>query len=474
MTRSAHSAPAASAARPLDQVLVEQVKLLHRAVFTIPVNGISALVVAAVLSDSFAPAFLGAWVAATWLIVAVRVLLWKRYATRKAGDAAFQARLFAAGSIASGFAWAIPCAIVPGFGNERELFFLAVITAGMTAGGLTSLSAYFPAFVGYVLPFVGSLCIACIATLQRDSVGVGLLMAVYLCVIIAAAASANRSVRRTLVLQISNAVLNDSLFSTRSELDATRKAQWSTLGHLSHELKTPLNAILGFSETMREQIFGALGHPKYLEYATYVHRSGEHLLTLVNEILDLSQGEAGMLTLRESEVDPVALAESCATLIRPRAEAKQQRIHRAPGADIGRLRGDETKLRQILLNLLSNAVKFTPRGGAITIAVEKTAANAIVLSIADTGIGMDPADIPRAMLPFVRLATPLTQETDGVGLGLSLCKRLAELHDAAFSITSAPGNGTICRLTFPAARTVAPQNPGASDAVAAPIHRLRA
>jgi signal transduction histidine kinase len=258
------------------------------------------------------------------------------------------------------------------------------------------------------VPILLTFSIACTATVQRDFVGVGLLMGVYLCVIMGTAASVNKALRRTLVLQIANAALNDSLFSTRSELDATRKAQWNTLGHLSHELKTPLNAILGFSETMREQIFGALGHPKYLEYAAYVHRSGEHLLNLVNEILDLSQGEAGMLTLRESEVDPVALAESCVALIRPRAEAKQQQLHWAPARGIPRLRGDETKLRQ------------------------------------------NPVDIPRAMLPFVRLATPLTQETDGVGLGLPLCERLADLHDAAFDITSAAGAGTTCRLAIPA------------------------
>jgi two-component system cell cycle sensor histidine kinase PleC len=452
MTRSALSEPAASAARPVDRVLIEQVKLLHGAAFAIPVNALAALVAAAILWDSVPFPFLFAWVAATWLVVAFRLALHRWYLSR---DATVQARLFTVGAVASGLVWAAMCAILPSFCNDREFFFIAVVCAGMTAGGLTSLSAYLPAFLGYVVPFVLTFCIACIATLQRDFVGVGLLMGVYLCVIIGTAASLNRALRRTLVLQIANAALNDSLFSTRSELDATRKAQWNTLGHLSHELKTPLNAILGFSETMREQIFGALGHPKYLEYATYVHRSGEHLLTLVNEILDLSQGEAGMLTLRESEIDPVALAESCVALIRPRAEAKQQQLHWTPARGIPRLRGDETKLRQILLNLLSNAVKFTPRNGEITITVEMTAEAAIVFAVADTGIGMDPADIPRAMLPFVRLATPLTQETDGVGLGLPLCKRLAELHDAAFSITSAAGAGTTCRLAIPAARIVA-------------------
>src|SRR5476649_269104 len=382
MPKSARSEPTASAARSTDQVLIEQVKLLHGAAFAIPVNGLSALVVAAVLWDSVPSAFLILWVATTWLVVALRLAHCKWCKAGKGGDAVPQARLFAAGAAASGLAWAVLCSIAPSFVNEREFFFLAAIAAGMTAGGLTSLSAYLPAFVGYVAPF-SSFSVACIATLQRDFVGVGLLMGVYLCVIIGAAASANKSVRRSLVLQIANAALNDSLFTTRTELDATRKAQWSTLGHLSHELKTPLNAILGFSETMCEQMFGALGHPKYLEYATYVHRSGEHLLALVNEILDLSQCEAGMLTLRDGEVDPIALAESCVALIRPRAEAKLQRIRWTPGASVGRLRGDETKLRQILLNLLSNAVKFTPRGGEIAITVEATTAGRIVLSVAD-------------------------------------------------------------------------------------------
>ncbi|MDB5408312.1 MAG: sensor histidine kinase [Rhodospirillales bacterium] len=463
-----------STARLPDQVLIEQVKLLHGAAFAIPVNGLAALVVVAVLWDAIPFIFLLAWLAISWIVVALRLALCRRYRAGKGGDALSEARLFTAGAVASGLIWAMLCAILPSFAQEREFFFLAAIAAGMTAGGLTSLSAYLPAFVGYVVPFVLSLSIACIATLQRDFVGIGLLMGAYLSVIIGAAASANKSTRRSLVLQIANAALNDSLFSTRTELDATRKAQWSTLGHLSHELKTPLNAILGFSETMREQIFGALGHPKYLEYATYVHRSGEHLLALVNEILDLSQGEAGMLTLRESEVDLVRLVEHCIALIRPRAEAKQQHINWAPGVGSGRLRGDETKLRQILLNLLSNATKFTPPGGAITVTLGQAPNGGTVLSVADTGIGMDPADIPRAMLPFVRLATPLTQETDGVGLGLSLCKRLADLHGAAFTVTSASGEGTLCRLVFPAAALSPPSGHGISDRVNKPITRLRA
>ncbi|MBI1774271.1 MAG: HAMP domain-containing histidine kinase [Proteobacteria bacterium] len=214
-----------------------------------------------------------------------------------------------------------------------------------------------------------------------------------------------------------------------------------------------MTAILGFSEAIRDQVFGPLGDPRYRDYADHVHSSGRHLLDLASELLDLSQGESGMLPLFESEVDIAALIERCAAIMAPRTEAQQLSLILRVDPGLPLLAADETRLRQILLNLLTNAVKFTLPPGEITIAAEAAMDGGIVVSVTDTGIGMKPEDIPRALEPFVRLATPLVRRTEGVGLGLPLCKRLAELHGAAFEVQSQLGKGTVCTVRFPASRS---------------------
>jgi signal transduction histidine kinase len=185
-----------------------------------------------------------------------------------------------------------------------------------------------------------------------------------------------------------------------------------------------------------------------------VHSSGQHLLNLAGEILAFSQGESGTLQLVESDIDVAQLIQSCVDLVAARAERHRLRIIRSIQHGLPHLHADETKLRQILLNLLTNAIKFTPPEGEITIMACQAPDGAITVSVADTGIGMAAADIPRAMTPFVRLAHPLIQESEGVGLGLPLCKRLAELHGAGLAITSELGMGTTCTVHFPASRTV--------------------
>jgi two-component system cell cycle sensor histidine kinase PleC len=256
-------------------------------------------------------------------------------------------------------------------------------------------------------------------------------------------------------LQIDNLALSQSLNSARGQLVSMTNDKWSALAHLSHELRTPLNAILGFSEVMRDQRLGALGNPKYRDYAEHVHSSGRHLLALINDILDLSQGEAGALVLSESEVDVAAMVAACADLMTLRAETRQLRLARTVAPGLPHLRADETKLRQIILNLLSNAIKFTPSGGAVSLTAGTMPDGGILIAVSDTGLGMRAEDIPRAVLPFVRLANPLTQASEGTGLGLPLSIRLAELHGGTLTIASEIGVGTVCSVRFPAVRSVA-------------------
>jgi two-component system cell cycle sensor histidine kinase PleC len=457
---AAGDGPAGASSRA-DRILGEQVRQLAQSTFAAPSNAINAAIVAAVLSHGFPVIARLLWVAAAILVVAWRMALRRRYRRAAGGErrATLWARRFVVGSTASGLLWGTLAAGLPFFGQPRDFVFVTLVTAGMTAGALTSQAAYFPAYLGYLLAAGLPLAAVCLLSSQADFVALGFLMLIYIAIVGVAARNANRAILRTIKLQIANLTLSESLSAARGQLETITNEKWNTLAHLSHELRTPLNAILGFSEVMRDQLYGALGDPRYRNYASHVYRSGRHLLDLVNDILDLSRSEAGVMVLAEREVDVGEVVETCHDLVLLRAEQQQLRLSRSVAPGLPRLRADETKLRQILLNLLSNAIKFTPPGGAVAIAASRAADGGIVIEISDTGAGMSAADLPRAMLPFVRLANPLTRDSEGTGLGLPLSKRLAELHGGTLTMTSTEGAGTLCRVHFPPWRSVAGATP---------------
>jgi two-component system cell cycle sensor histidine kinase PleC len=461
---AAEVTPAGDLNRP-DRVLGEQVRLLAQSTFAAPSNAINAAIVAVVLSDGFPVVARFLWVAVAIIVVAFRMALRRRFrravahpiagrpaATRRA---AAWAPLFVAGSIASGLIWGTLAAALPFVGQPRDFLFVTLVCAGMTAGAVTSQAAYLPAFFGYLLAVGLPLATACLINPETDFVALGVLMLAYMVVLAVTARNTNRAIIRTVKLQIANLALSDSLSAARSQLETITNEKWNTLANLSHELRTPLNAILGFSEVMRDQLYGALGDPRYRDYANHVHSSGRHLLDLINDILDLSRSEAGVMVLAERDVDIGEMVETCHDLVMLRAEGLQLHLSRSVAPGLPRLRVDETKLRQILLNLLSNAIKFTPPGGTVAISASRAADGGIDFEVSDTGPGMSAEDLPRAMLPFVRLANPLTRESEGAGLGLPLSKRLAELHGGTLTMTSAEGVGTVCRVHFPAWRNVA-------------------
>jgi signal transduction histidine kinase len=226
---------------------------------------------------------------------------------------------------------------------------------------------------------------------------------------------------------------------------------------MSHELRTPLNAVIGFSEIQRREIFGPLGDPRYREYADDIHASGSHLLDLITTILDLSKAEARKLELERVWLDALPVTEAVLRLVRATAEAK--RIHLAVEAPAAppRAFADERALKQILLNLLSNAVKFTPEGGAVTVRLDASADGSLEIVVADTGIGIAAADLPRLMQPFEQATNAYTRKNGGTGLGLPLVDSLVRLHGGELRIESAVGRGTVVtvRLPVPEARDAA-------------------
>ncbi|MGB0670025.1 MAG: ATP-binding protein [Rhodospirillales bacterium] len=229
------------------------------------------------------------------------------------------------------------------------------------------------------------------------------------------------------------------------------RAKSEFLAHMSHELRTPLNSIIGFSQMMNAGIFGPLD-AKYAEYIGDIESSAQHLLEVINDILDISKIEAGEFNLEDVPMDIAAPVNDAHRLLRGRAESKgiDLDVLLAPGHH--RIKADPRLVRQMVVNLLSNAVKFTPQGGRIWIEVLEGSSNSLQLIVADTGIGMEEDDIPRVLSPFGQVRKNAMLAHEGTGLGLSLTKKLAELHGGALTLESQPGRGTRVAIVFPAAR----------------------
>jgi signal transduction histidine kinase len=234
--------------------------------------------------------------------------------------------------------------------------------------------------------------------------------------------------------------------------DAANKSKSKFISTMSHELRSPLNVIIGFSELLKKGTFGPR-EEQYHEYITSILNSGVHLLRLVNDILDISKFDAGQLELREEIVALNETVDACTRLVEPEAKKAGVRLTVAVEPDLPKLWGDSKRLRQILLNLLSNAIRFTPDGGEVRISAFRQDEN-LAMSVADTGIGIARTDIPKALERFGQIDTDLARKYDGAGLGLPLAQHLAELHGGLLRIESEPGIGTIVTVVLPATRIV--------------------
>jgi len=244
------------------------------------------------------------------------------------------------------------------------------------------------------------------------------------------------------------------LRESRDAAEFANRSKTEFLANMSHELRTPLNAIIGFSEVIRNEMFGPVGTAKYLEYAADIHRSGQHLLEIINDILDLSKLEAGKFDLSETEISPSRLVDDCLFLVRDRAAAAGLKLTVAIPDGMPALRADERALKQIVINLLSNAVKFTPRGGSVTIRGGISEDGCCEISVTDTGIGMHETEIEVALTPFGQIDSAMARNHQGTGIGLPLAQSLARLHGGNITVRSAPGLGTCITVSLPVNRII--------------------
>jgi PAS domain S-box-containing protein len=247
----------------------------------------------------------------------------------------------------------------------------------------------------------------------------------------------------------------EDLLNAKRTAERASSAKSDFLAKISHEIRTPLNAIIGFSEVMMQEQFGPIGNERYREYMKDIHASGEHLVSLINDLLDLSKIEAGKLDLVFASVNLNQLVQQCVALMQPQANQQRIIIRSSLAPNLPPVTADARSVRQIVLNLLSNSIKFTGAGGQGIVSTAATERGEAVLRVRDTGDGMTEKEIETAMEPFRQLATSTRHGSGGTGLGLPLTKALAEANRARFAIKSAKDAGTLVEITFSGVRVAA-------------------
>ncbi len=379
----------------------------------------------------------------------------------EAPDPARWQRRFVGGEAALGFGWAAIAALfLPVHDPAAQTFVLfvlllvgastALLSSGLPAAvyaGLAPLAIGIPVFIRPM----GSYAALPLLTLAGGALAFFVVLArrLYATALETLSVQAEKD---TLIIELEQARLNSDEARRRAEEASLAKSRF--LATMSHELRTPLNAILGFSEVMKGELFGPHGVPAYRDYSNDIHSSGQHLLTLINEILDLSRVEAGRYELAE---EPVALAhvvEECRHLLTLRANKRGIALQEAIEPGLPRIWADERAIRQVVLNLLSNAIKFTPQGGSVTLKVGWTAQGGQYVSVRDTGPGIPEAEIPVVLSSFGRGTLAQKNADEGSGLGLPIVKGLVELHGGTFTLRSVVREGTEVIVMLPPERVI--------------------
>ena len=244
-----------------------------------------------------------------------------------------------------------------------------------------------------------------------------------------------------------------TLDEARRGAEEANKSKSEFLANMSHELRTPLNSVIGFAEVMKDEVFGSIGE-RYKEYAESVHTSGQHLLSLINDVLDLSKIEAGKIELVEEETDIAVVLSKCRQLLHERASQAGLHIRLEIPAPLPFVIVDGRRIKQVILNLMSNAVKFTPPGGRLTLRAELQAPRGLLISVGDTGIGMSKEEVDIALEQFGQIDSELSRQHEGTGLGLPIARSLAELHGGELEVESKKDAGTTVTLWLPMQRIV--------------------
>ena len=320
-------------------------------------------------------------------------------------------------------------------------------------------SCYLPSFYSTVLPLAGAVIWRLLSYGDLTHMAFAAVLLVFTALLAQLMARLNGIMLHSITLREDKSGLIEQLFKAKRESDAARaraeeanRAKSHFLANMSHELRTPLNAIIGFSEVMASEIFGKHTVPTYKEYAHDINRSGQHLLGLINDVLDLSRIEAGRFQITEEDVDLIQVAEDCRRIVEIRAQAQRVSIVADFDANLPIVYGDARALRQTWINLLTNAVKFSPPGSEVLMFARMEAGGELRFGIHDNGPGIAESEIEKVLHAFTQGASGLAQPGKGSGLGLSIVKGLLAVHGGRFELRSQLGQGTQAECVLPPQR----------------------
>jgi two-component system cell cycle sensor histidine kinase PleC len=416
---------------------------------------------------------------ATWAFVALvayytllRIALAVRARIRSDAPLAGLQRLMLGGHIISGLAWAAltlyQCSECGP--NEFQMYKSVMILTGMAVTAILC-SAFSRATVATYLPAVVMFAALGVDWSQKTHALSALLLLTALPFFSVLGRHLEANTYNLISLKAEKEFLITELEIAKAHSDeARRRAEDSNLAKsrflasMSHELRTPLNAILGFSEVMAKEVLGPLSNPTYKTYAEDIRKSGDHLLTLINEILDLSRIEAGRYELNESELSLPALIDECCRMLDIRLRGKEIRVMREFAPDLPLLHADETSMRQVVLNLLGNAIKFTPTGGTLRLRVGWTASGGQYLSVIDNGPGIPEDELDLVMTAFRQGSIAIKNAEQGAGLGLPIVQAIMQMHGGSLRLKSKLREGTEATVTFPVERIVLPTDSAAGNA----------
>jgi two-component system, cell cycle sensor histidine kinase PleC len=444
----------AQPARPASTELLAQIRreqashVARGLVLGLIVHPLAAALVALALLGHAPHEMIAAWMLCVWTLAAVRAVYWHRHRARVALEASPTgvAALLTTIAAASNLIWcAAPLLIWPGDSVNAQVLLLVAMAAATAVETM--------ALASFMMAVIGSLAVSLLTLVAALSLH-GLLTPLALAALLLYAAVMALGARHVNGLLLESLRLRFELAAASTAAEAASKSKSDFIANMSHELRTPLNAIIGFSEMIKDRTFGDGALARYVEYAAHIHRSGQHLLEIINDILDLSKIEAGRFELKDERVDLGDVVKTSLLLVTDRAEEAGVALEASVPSPSPVIRGDERAIKQALLNLLSNAVKFTPIGGTVQISVAHDGTGGIRVSVTDTGIGMSPDDIPKAMQPFGQLGDVHTRSRPGTGLGLPIVRSLIEMHQGKLSLISQVGVGTSAEISFPPRRVV--------------------